>query len=431
MKTRSKIVLMYLTFGIIWIFLRDYFSFTMDDVSESANASSIQTVKETFFILTTATLLFLLMRKYDKQNDEIIYNLKEMNQITEKRTEELKRSWSLFKNLFELSPAPMWIIDWETLKFLNVNEAAIKQYGYSMEQFKEMTLFDLRSNSSSNLHTNFTEQERLNDTGLFRGNFKHRRKNGEEIIVSVNVQKIDYFGKEARMTIANDITEILDVQQSLKNAYDNIIHVEEHERNRIAGELHDGLIQQIVAAKQFASFLVVDPSIKDAEILRGQIVEILNGALLESTRMIQDLRPKQLKSEGLVGSIQQIIKHCDQIENIKINANYSDMERLELNEYVKFNIFRIFQENLNNTIRHSKATDVNLNIDCQNDIIHYDYWDNGIGVSEKLQHNTNSFLSIKRRLKSIGGFFNVCNKDHSGAHFSFSIPLELRQLKVN
>jgi PAS domain S-box-containing protein len=431
MKTRNKIVLIYLMFGISWIFLSDYFSNSFVGAEELADTSLIQTFKGMFFVLSTSTLLFLLMRKYDKQNDVLIENLKELNHTSERRGEEFKRSWGLFKNLFELSPAPMWIIDWETMKFLNVNEAAIQQYGYSKEQFKTMTLFDLRSNTIENHLTKFVEQERLRDTGLFQGNFKHKRKNGEEIIVSVNVQKIDYFGKDARMTIANDITEILEVQQNLKNAYDNIIHVEEHERNRIAGELHDGLIQQIVAAKQFASFLVLDPLVKNAETLRNQIVEILNGAILESNRMIQDLRPKQLKSAGLVGSIQQIITHCDQVENIKINANYSDMERLELNEYVKFNIFRIFQENLNNTIRHSKATNVNLIIDCHDDTIKYDYWDNGIGVSEKLQRNTNSFLSIKRRLKSIGGFFNVCNKVHSGAHFSFSIPLELRQLKIN
>jgi PAS domain S-box-containing protein len=312
-----------------------------------------------------------------------------------------------------------------------VNEAAIQHYGYSKEQFEAMTLFDLRSQSNDNYFAKFIEQERLRDTGLYIGNFKHKKKNGEEIIVSVNVQKIDYFGIEARMTIANDITEILDVQHDLRAAYDNIIHVEEHERNRIAGELHDGLIQQIVAAKQFASFIVVDPSVEDAESQRDNVVEILNDAIHETKRMILDLRPKQLKTEGLVGSIDQIIAHCDQNESVKIKAKFSDIDHLELNENVKFNIFRIFQENLNNTIRHSKATDVNLTIDCQHDSIKYDYWDNGIGITDELKQNPNSFLSIKRRLKSIGGKFDICNKNNGGSHFTFIIPLELKQFKIN
>jgi PAS domain-containing protein len=159
MKTRNKIVLIYLSLGIIWIFLRDYFSFTMDDASEPANASFIQTVKETFFVLMTSVLLHLLMRKYDKQNDDIIQNLRAMNETSEIRTEELKKNWSLFKNLFELSPAPMWIIDWETLRFLNVNEAAIQHYGYSKEQFEAMTLFDLRSQTNENYFAKFIEQQ--------------------------------------------------------------------------------------------------------------------------------------------------------------------------------------------------------------------------------------------------------------------------------
>jgi hypothetical protein len=111
MKTRNKIVLIYLMFGIIWIFLSDYFSNSFVGTKELADTSLIQTLKGMFYVLSTSTLLFLLMRKYDKQNDVLIENLKELNHTSEMRTEELKKNWSLFKNLFELSPAPMWIID--------------------------------------------------------------------------------------------------------------------------------------------------------------------------------------------------------------------------------------------------------------------------------------------------------------------------------
>jgi PAS domain S-box-containing protein len=431
MKVSFKIALIYLLVGVLWITLSDYFTQLLVGSDELAEASGIQTIKGIFYVVSTTLLLYLLVHRYEKKNDVLLKDLKELNHNIEIRSDEIKRSWNLFKNLFELSPTPMWIVDWETLKFLNVNEATVRHYGYSKEKFKTMTLFDLRSDKDQRYFKHFVDKQKVTDAESFKGKFKHQKKNGDKIIVDVQVQKIDYFGRDARITIANDITDILDVQQSLRNAYDNIIYVEEQERNRIAGELHDGFIQQIVAAKQFASFLKMDPSIENAELMRDNVVEILNDAILETKRMILDLRPKQLITVGLAGSIDQIIAHCDQNESVKIQANYSDINQLELNENVKFNIFRIFQENLNNTIRHSKATDVYLTIDCQNDAIKYDYWDNGIGITDELKQDSNAFLSIKRRLKSIGGKFDVCNKEQAGAHFTFIIPLELKQFKIN
>lgn len=431
MKASYKIALIYLLIGILWITLGDYFTLLLVGSDELVAAAEIQTIKGVFYVIITTLLLFLLVRRNEKQQEALLNNLTKLNHNIEFSNVEIKRSWVLFKKLFELSPTPMWVVDWESLKFLNVNEATVKHYGYSKEQFKSMTLFDLRSEKDQRYFKIFIEKQRLKDFQNFKGKFKHQKKNGDIIIVDVLVQKIDYFGREARIAIASDITEILDIQQNLRTAYDNIIYVEEQERERIAGELHDGFIQQIVAAKQFASFLKMDPAIENAELMRDNVVEILNDAILETKRMILDLRPKQLKTEGLVGSIDQIIAHCDQNDSVKIQANYSEIDQLELNENVKFNIFRIFQENLNNTIRHSKATDVYLTIDCQNDAIKYDYWDNGIGITDELKQNSNSFLSIKRRLKSIGGKFDVCNKEQAGAHFTFFIPLELKQFKIN
>ncbi len=61
-----------------------------------------------------------------------------------KKEEELKQSEKMYKYLFENNPLPMWIYDLETLDFLEVNEAAILKYGYSREQFLQMTLKDIR-----------------------------------------------------------------------------------------------------------------------------------------------------------------------------------------------------------------------------------------------------------------------------------------------
>ena len=56
----------------------------------------------------------------------------------------LVRSDRLYRSMFDRSPLPMWMFDRETLRFVAVNEAAIRRYGYSREEFGELTLADLR-----------------------------------------------------------------------------------------------------------------------------------------------------------------------------------------------------------------------------------------------------------------------------------------------
>lgn len=63
---------------------------------------------------------------------------------TQKIEKELEESESKFKNLFNLAPVPMWVIELPTLKFLAVNEKAIEHYGYTRDEFLSMTAYDIR-----------------------------------------------------------------------------------------------------------------------------------------------------------------------------------------------------------------------------------------------------------------------------------------------
>jgi PAS domain S-box-containing protein len=136
--------------------------------------------------------------------------------ITQRKEAEamLAASESHYKQLFEVNPTPMWIRENGSLRFLNVNEATIKHYGYSREEFLDMTLLDIRSKS---------EQERLlslekgsQGIGTNAGIWKHIKKNGEEILVEVTHSDIVYEGKQARLVLAKDVTARVRAEQALK-----------------------------------------------------------------------------------------------------------------------------------------------------------------------------------------------------------------------
>ncbi len=124
-----------------------------------------------------------------------------------KSEKALKESEQRYSDLFHLSPQPMWVYDIHTLKFLDVNEAAIKHYGYSSEEFKNMTIRKIRPESE--IPKLEATLQQLNQSGKcpLPIEYVHKKKNGEEIIVEIRSEILSYNGKEAKVVLATDITE--------------------------------------------------------------------------------------------------------------------------------------------------------------------------------------------------------------------------------
>ncbi|MEJ2883583.1 PAS domain S-box protein [Pedobacter sp. GR22-6] len=128
--------------------------------------------------------------------------------ITEKKQalDLLQRERQKYVDLFNLSPLPQWVYDKETLSFLDVNEAAIRQYGYTHEEFLSMTLKDIRPAEDAGLIeeiVGYKVVEGKADLSLLR----HVKKNGELIYVSVKGDCIQFEGKKARLVMVVDMTE--------------------------------------------------------------------------------------------------------------------------------------------------------------------------------------------------------------------------------
>ncbi len=112
--------------------------------------------------------------------------------------EELKRSEKQYRLLFQGNPHPMWVFDLETQKILEVNEAAVQHYGYSRDEFLEMSLADLRTTDQSGL-----PHHDGNASGLV---WRHRRKDGMTMDMEVVWSALAFHGKLAALTMATDVT---------------------------------------------------------------------------------------------------------------------------------------------------------------------------------------------------------------------------------
>jgi diguanylate cyclase (GGDEF)-like protein/PAS domain S-box-containing protein len=125
----------------------------------------------------------------------------------------LRQSEIQYRLLFESNPIPMWVFDRTTLKFLAVNEAATRQYGYSSREFLAMTIADIRpaEDIPNLLEATAKPVHGLQETTIWR----HQKKNGAIINVEIAGHDLQFHGIEAELIAARDVTERKQAEETL------------------------------------------------------------------------------------------------------------------------------------------------------------------------------------------------------------------------
>jgi PAS domain S-box-containing protein len=152
----------------------------------------------------TATTLF----------KSLTYNIERNKNLLKLKESELR-----YSDLFQLSPQPMWVYDVVKLNFLDVNKAAINHYGYSKKEFLSMTIQDIHAMDNDAQLTPIVETITL-DSQFAQGLFKHKKKSGEIISVDIRSNDILFNESNARVVLANDVTEKLEHTQIIE--YQNL-----------------------------------------------------------------------------------------------------------------------------------------------------------------------------------------------------------------
>jgi diguanylate cyclase (GGDEF)-like protein/PAS domain S-box-containing protein len=139
---------------------------------------------------------------------------------------EAKAREGSFRLLFKGNPVPMWVTDRESLRFIAVNEAAIRHYGYTRDQFMAMTLADLRPPAdrerfAQQLHT-------LPDVQLTGNIRQHVKSDGTLIDVVIFSRTLVYAGQQARLAVIHDITKVTLAENELRRTKKFLDTVIEH-----------------------------------------------------------------------------------------------------------------------------------------------------------------------------------------------------------
>ncbi|MEK4294106.1 sensor histidine kinase [Paenibacillus sp. FSL R5-0914] len=205
-----------------------------------------------------------------------------------------------------------------------------------------------------------------------------------------------------------------------------MFNLSENERKRLAQDLHDSALQEQIIWYRKLDFLLGERSINGE--LREQLEQISEGLLdvIYQLRIIcNELRPPALINEGLISSLETLFEFTQLRTNYQI---YFESEGFthKLDDEVLIGLYRIVQELLANAAKHSFATEVHITLVSEDNHIHLDYKDNGIGMNLFGEDSLTSMgiYGMKERVRSMDGSIVFRSPDKKGLAVNISIPAD-------
>ena len=190
--------------------------------------------------------IFFEVRLAPFGNDRVLTVARDITD-RKKNEEILRDSEEKYRYMFFNNPQPMWIYDLETLAFLEVNEAAIKHYGYTRAEFLSMTLKDIRPEEDiDNLLADIKDTKRSLDTAV---EWRHLKKNGELIHVEIVSHFVTFNGRNARHILVNDVTVRKQIEQEIRDLNANL-EIRIKERTVQLEQTNNNLLEEIEVRKQ-------------------------------------------------------------------------------------------------------------------------------------------------------------------------------------
>jgi PAS domain S-box-containing protein len=356
----------------------------------------------------------------DDINAASLYKSIKFNIERKKTNLLLEESEKRYSNLFQLSPQPMWIFDVVNFSFLQVNKAAIDHYQYTEAEFLNMKLIDILADVHDDNEVLVKANEISSRDKIYKGRFRHRKKNQEIIEVDIYSSLITINETIYESVIAIDVTEKIKLEHKITKA---IITTQEDERYEIGTELHDNVCQ-ILASSQLSLDMLRDNLPPESVQWFNKSKQFINLALEEIRNISHRLAPSFFDETTIEDTFQDLLDNfnTEKKYNIHLDIDFGNVKK-KLSSEIQLNLYRILQEQMRNIVKYAHASQINVTLLIDPEKLVFNIEDDGIGFDYQLAKRGIGLANIRRRAELFSGSMEIFSKVNEGCKLVVQIPI--------
>jgi len=332
-----------------------------------------------------------------------------------------------YRTLFEKFPQPAWVLDRATLRFLAVNAAAIALYGYSREQFLDMTIASLHLPHDA---AEARQRLALNAPSNGSAGWRLRTRSGVSIRAEVMWQPVGFDRVPALLMVAEPAPQslrrlLLETEESRKNLEAlswRLVSMLEMERAEIAREMHDEMGQLLTGLKLLIAAEPEGPASGNGD-SRPKVNGIVNELIARVRDLSMNLRPPMLDSVGLVPTLEWYFDRYTARTGVRVMFHH-EIALARFSSVIEITAFRIIQEALTNAARHAGVDRITVEVRSDPEGLRLLIEDRGKGfdTQEALARRSAGIIGMLERANLVGGHLTLESAVESGTRIAVELP---------
>lgn len=299
----------------------------------------------------------------------------------------------------------------------------------SIPQFKGLWQTEKEKLAASNLELLYPIKSR----GKLIGILALGKKQSKDFYSQEDIELVMSLASQAGIMIENArmLDSLKKQQLQMEQLLSQAIHAQEEERQRISGDLHDGVAQWLAGASYRVQTVDALLSRNGSDEARDELATmegIIDKSLKELRRVLTGLRPPALDELGLSHALRQSL---EDLKTDGINCYFSEVGiPVRLPSSMEIAVYRVVQETLSNVRKHANATKVNLRLQFQSDKLSVEIRDNGKGfdlsqtLDSALSVGHMGLLGMKQRVETLGGDIRIKTSEGTGTAIILRFPIQ-------
>ncbi len=322
-----------------------------------------------------------------------------------------------YAQVFNGCPQPMWVYARDTQRFVLMNEAMVRQYGWSRDELLMRTVDQLAAAGKQPVLPLDEDTPVISNLASEPFETQHVTRDGRVLEVEVWAQPIDCGGRSSVLVFAADVTERRAFGQALMDAIGA-------EQRRIAEEMHDGLGQELTGLALSVRALA-NRAQKERDAISGeldQLALLATSCIQDAHRIVQGLSPLSTSEGNLEAALERLAQRSSLSGiPVRFHSRFDVTPLIDLK--VRNHLYRIAQEAVQNALKHSTAKSIEIELLARPANITLSVIDDGQGGIPDTESSMGLGMRTMRfRASAIGGKLSITRGANGGNAVVCDVP---------